>query len=358
LAKTLVYADGSPTSVKISDTDTNLYLQLAKDNTPIDLSVAKTIDVKIADSNKNYLKDISINPADLPNASKGVLILPLNSANIAGLPAGSYAFEVWIETADSNQEIYPDVDMKMFTIFNNIVGGTTAIAQLTLQQFVDRITDMETDLQSKVNSGYFKGDKGDTGTVDNDGLTSAPAFQALQTQVNNSAVENNLLTGTRDFSGNWTNKNNWDSSDNWVDPNGNTASKRTSAYQGLCQPYTVSKGKTYTFSAYYDWTSGSAAYFYPNSNVSGAAQVDQSSAPDLSMSNKWELFTHTFTAVADGEFWGRFELTGDGVLHVGSYKLENGSVATPWCPNPSELLTQSDYAKIKAAIVALGGSLS
>ncbi|MFT8607995.1 MAG: collagen-like protein [Liquorilactobacillus nagelii] len=364
MAKTLIYADGSPTSVKISDTDTNLYLKLAKDNVAVDLSTAKSIDVKIADSNKNYLKDISINPADLPNASKGVLILPLNSTNIAGLPAGSYAFEVWIETADSNQEIYPDVDVKMFTIFSNIVGGTTVMAQLTLQQFADRITDMESDLQSKVNSGYFKGDKGDkgdtgaTGTVDNAGLTNAPAFQALQTQVNNSAVGANLLTGTKAFSGNWNNIGNWDSSDNWVDPNGNTAFKRTSAWNGLSQPYVVSKGKTYTFSAYYDWTSGDSAYFYPNSNVSGAAQVAQLSGPDMHMSNAWELFTYTFTAVADGEFWGRFELNGDGTLHVGSYKLERGSNATPWCPNPSEILTQSDYAKIKAAIVALGGSLS
>jgi hypothetical protein len=40
------------------------------------------------------------------------------------------------------------------------------------------------------------------------------------------------------------------------------------------------------------------------------------------------------------------------------YKFEKGSVATDWCPNPTETLTQADYAKIKAAIAALGGSLS
>lgn len=39
-------------------------------------------------------------------------------------------------------------------------------------------------------------------------------------------------------------------------------------------------------------------------------------------------------------------------------KLEKGSVATDWCPNPTEIMTQADYAKIQAAIVALGGSLS
>ena len=40
-----------------------------------------------------------------------------------------------------------------------------------------------------------------------------------------------------------------------------------------------------------------------------------------------------------------------------NYKIEKGSAATDWCPNPTDILTQADYAKIQAAIVALGGSL-
>jgi hypothetical protein len=44
-------------------------------------------------------------------------------------------------------------------------------------------------------------------------------------------------------------------------------------------------------------------------------------------------------------------------ITVSNMKLEKGNVATDWCPNPSDILTQSDYAKIQAAIVALGGSL-
>lgn len=39
----------------------------------------------------------------------------------------------------------------------------------------------------------IKGPKGDTGTVDNAGLTTAPAFANLQTQVNDSAVGTNLI---------------------------------------------------------------------------------------------------------------------------------------------------------------------
>lgn len=36
-------------------------------------------------------------------------------------------------------------------------------------------------------------------------------------------------------------------------------------------------------------------------------------------------------------------------------KLEKGSIATDWCPNPAEILTQSDYAKIKANQPDLSG---
>lgn len=47
-----------------------------------------------------------------------------------------------------------------------------------------------------------------------------------------------------------------------------------------------------------------------------------------------------------------------GSVYIGHVKLEKGIVAHDWSPAPEEILTQSDYAKIKAAIVALGGSLS
>lgn len=45
-------------------------------------------------------------------------------------------------------------------------------------------------------------------------------------------------------------------------------------------------------------------------------------------------------------------------VYVKFAKLELGSVATDYSVNPKEILTQSDYAKIKAAILSLGGRLS
>ena len=88
-----MYVPGSPTSVKLGDTDTNLYLQVAKDNVNVDLTSVKSITVKIADSNKNYLKDISIAPANLTSGNNGILTVPLNSDNVGGLNSGDYYFE-------------------------------------------------------------------------------------------------------------------------------------------------------------------------------------------------------------------------------------------------------------------------
>lgn len=144
MAKTLIYASGSPTSVKIGDTDTSLYLQVAKDNINVDLTSVKSITVKIADANKNYLKDISISSSSLPDGDKGILVLPLNSDNIGGLNSGDYYFEVWIVTTDNETEIYPDMNVTKFHVFNNIVGGTTVLTTLTMQAFLDRITANQT----------------------------------------------------------------------------------------------------------------------------------------------------------------------------------------------------------------------
>lgn len=77
------------------------------------------------------------------------------------------------------------------------------------------------------------------------------------------------------------------------------------------------------------------------------------------ITTEWKRYSITFTTKSGGTLLPRVSSTKDGpTIYVAGYKLEKGSVATPWCPNPAEILTQADYAKIQAAIVALGGSLS
>ncbi|MFT8477737.1 MAG: hypothetical protein ABF682_10070 [Liquorilactobacillus sp.] len=80
MAKTLIYAEGSTRSVKIGDTNTSLYLQIAQDNVNVDLATAKSINVKVR-SRDSFVKTIEITSDDIQSIP-GVIQVPLNNANI------------------------------------------------------------------------------------------------------------------------------------------------------------------------------------------------------------------------------------------------------------------------------------
>jgi len=183
-----------------------------------------------------------------------------------------------------------------------------------------------------------KGDKGDTGSVDNDGLTTAPAFVELQTQVDNSAVGTNLLLKT------------------YV-PYSMTGNNETNQ---VLKAYALSrrleKGTTVTLS--FDAVSTVPANFSIQNNGLDGGSWSTYIKDTVGTTKKHYVATITLDLFADLGVELRFDnVPSTTTITVSNMKLELGSNATDWCPNPSEILTQSDYAKIKAAIVALGGSL-
>ncbi len=167
-----------------------------------------------------------------------------------------------------------------------------------------------------------------TGTIDNTGLIKAPAFQSLQTQVNNSAVGTNLLTGT--------------SSDLIVDDSSNTSQgwKRASIYNNLIV------GSVYTFSS-------------EVSVLGTATSIDVKSynpTTGLTINDSYTTFP-----IVNGKISGLVKPI-DGyttlIIYAGNsgnthgnkvtfhhMKLEKGSVATDWCLNPSEILTEDNPGK-------------
>lgn len=350
MSKTLIYASGSPTNVKIGDTDTSLYLQAAKDNANVDLTSVTSITVKIADANKNYLKDISISSSSLPDGDKGILVLPLNSDNIGGLNSGDYYFEVWIITADNETEIYPDMNVTKFHVFNNIVGGTSILTTLAMQAFLDKITANQTASETSLanskaalaaanaaNSGATQAlnDLNAGNYLTEAKLPSSPTFVGLQTQVNNSAVGMNLIIAKA------------------ISPKTTFSGTSTVAFaNGFITDYIpVIAGKTYTVSIF----ETSSAY------VSRIALYDSSKnfvsrLPDVSISTS----SPQKITIPNGIYYIRFSpnTPNNTGTYDDNFKIEKGTMATDWNVNPSDLLTESDYAKIQAAIVALGGSLS
>nr|DAG11958.1 MAG TPA: tail protein [Bacteriophage sp.] len=203
-----------------------------------------------------------------------------------------------------------------------------------------------------------KGDKGDTGTVDNAGLTAAPAFVNLQTQVDNSAVGTNLITNS-DFSSGL---------DHWsVNPGTNSDCKAavttdsdgdtcihitgTGNVCGLyCRPVVFNQNQVTTSSVLVKGTGEIMWLGLADRSISYFGTISTKSYSKIGSTAQAASITDVFNIY--------FNPVGSVVdIYIKFVKLELGSHATDWSVNPTEILTQSDYAKIQAAIVALGGSL-
>ncbi|MCG0596153.1 Prophage protein [Lactiplantibacillus plantarum] len=226
---------------------------------------------------------------------------------------------------------------------NNIVATTTANPYLWMKATLN-YTDNTTKDFYLVSQKGDKGDKGDTGTVDNAGLTAAPAFVELKTQVDNSAVGTNLLVETsRDLqtaidspNKNYSGAIHSFSSDELSILAGNHVTARTFIHNTT----------THTVNLVI-WTNIDG--FGIGTGVpAGTDGYSTITAYNIASSNKLgEISIRAYTENA--------AISG---VQYKKLKLEKGSVATDWCPNPTDVLTQSDYAKIKAAILSLGGHLS
>ncbi|MCG0639271.1 prophage Lp2 protein 53 [Lactiplantibacillus plantarum] len=346
MEKTLSFTDTSSQTVKIGDTTTSFTLVCGNDNEAVDLTHATSITVKFGNSS-GYLKSATVDPSRLTEPTNGEITVGLNADLMKSLPAGGCYIEVWVVDS-TGTSIYPSDGSTGFTITNNIQSTTgETITTIAFDEFKEAM-----DKAASTIAKGDKGEKGDTGTVDNDGLTKAPAFVKLQTQVNDSAVGTNLLVGTgNNLSITGTNISN-QITNNCLLTNGYNVSTLVSA---LGTQFTIS----------YDWSvSGSSPSGNFNAtwnNFPWGNGYDIAAVNTVSSSKTSGHFSNTFNLSADSKNIAtgiHFRLDNFvGTLTISNVKLEKGSVATDWCPNPSEILTKSDYAKIQAAILSLGGSL-
>lgn len=364
--RNLDFTSDSPQSIKLGDSNDALSLKATELGQPVDLSKASSIIVKIGNT-AGYLTEINVDVASLLHPTDGIIDVVISSKVSSTLPAGDYLLEVWIDDAQGNTVIYPDSSYPTvigFSIKKNIMTATsTAITTLTLADFEAKFDEMQEDLQHKAASGYFKGDtgpqgepgqtgpqgvkgdkgdKGDTGSVDNAGLTTAPAFVALQTQVNNSAVGTNLFSQSTATAG-------------YIDYTTGNVNPASSSNELASDYIAVSASSNYTLQMWGTtpsekcYWSGIGEYdanknFIVRDTVNGITQTSDTA----------EYVSKTLTTTSTTAFV-RVSFSKFNDYKV---KFEKGSNASDWSPNPTDILTQADYAKIKAAIVALGGSLS
>ena len=110
----------------------------------------------------------------------------------------------------------------------------------------------------------------------------------------------------------------------------------------------LTAGKTYTFSweeYHVNGTNrvGTGLYYYKTGATSANFHLGIREAAEVIREiGRWQKYIYTFTAPSDADWsknmswyiYGHYN--GNGTFYVRHIKLEEGSVATPWCPNSSD----------------------
>ena len=244
----------------------------------------------------------------------------------------------------------------------------------TASQNSSRLDVMAGEISSKVTSTDVNN------IVDSKGYATTSTVQSLITQKAGSINEQitnlttefnardgiNLLTGTKDFNGAWQTYDNGDHwhKENWVDPNGNYSLKSDSmVWNGYYQSKWLDVG-TYTFSLFYyleaNYPTNEVLYIFciPNGGdnlISASPGYLQSL--DITP-NKWNYAHFTFEVTKAGYSALRIESIQPAVLHISSYKLQRGSIATPWTPAPSDNATVTQVQQITASIDGLQSTVA
>lgn len=157
-------------------------------------------------------------------------------------------------------------------------------------------------------------------------------------QYDDSYPNLNLLDGTKDFSGTWTNSQSWF----WKTDGtykGLTVKKTTGQWNGIYKTFTASKDGNYTFSTYIK-SSGDA-------NSIGVVFINGVQKYQKWFENDfdWNRYTITIYLKAGDVAFSRYEISTSNancILWTAGHKWEEGSTATPYMQSASEV-KPTDY---------------
>lgn len=194
-------------------------------------------------------------------------------------------------------------------------------------------------------------------------LTST--METVQTQVQNSAVGTNLYTNTKNFD----NLESWFGYDSWTKTtdtyNGLSVIQTTSDWNGLSQYIQVKKGDILTYSVYVKYVSGtgtSMIYWPLNQSIENGHSNAATSVwgEEVTITDSWQRISRTAVVTNDGYLRPRIERTNNNTntLQIAGIKVEKGSLATDWCPNPADNATVTAVSTLSQTVDGMKTDIS
>lgn len=155
--------------------------------------------------------------------------------------------------------------------------------------------------------------------------------QLIQTEVAKIRVGGrNLMTGTKEFSGDWFNKAKWTLEDEKY--LGLSVYSRQEEWLGLSEIVEVRVGETYTFSAYVKSSiDNDLVFMYLDNRLVEPRASLSLTRKDIQVGTNWKRVSATFSVTKAGLMTPRFERNNKNAkLFVAGYKLELGNIQSDW----------------------------
>ena len=239
---------------------------------------------------------------------------------------------------------------QQFEVITNSQNGLIATKIADYKHSVDgRFADITSLLSGKASQTDFQRVKetsqlyerilGNTdNSISNNIARMALTSQLFQVEVaKNASNGQNLLKGTKDFSGDWKNK-----SANWKKHaekyKGVDVLFKYNSWNGIGQEIDAKIGEIYTFSLWMksDWNND-RVIFYVNRNGSVEKGWGVPAETSVTLTKEWKRYSFTFSITADGFIFPRIERPNLNTnLYVAGLKLEKGSYATPYTEAPED----------------------
>jgi hypothetical protein len=342
---TAVNAQSEVNTISVTASETKAALSNAQGDISALRVSASQASLDIA-SNSSAVASVTATAKELQTTVSG------NSSAISGLKTTMASQATQLSQTAS--EVALKADQTALDTLNGTVKANSAAISVQADEIKQKVT--SSDVQGLLNKGGYATQTWTSSQIDLASNKFSLNLSALQTQVDNSAVGTNLLTGTADFSSNWSGQS---SVSTTTEYNGYSSMVFTSSSQQLASQKVGKLQNSTQYIASF-WAKADNAGDKAHTELWGSIGIT-----NFVLTTNWVRYTAVLTSYSDAStnssharcYFG--VPTGNkGNVYIALPKLEKGSVATDWCPNLADNASVTSVTNLEATVDGLQTTVS